>query len=103
VLGDTDDVNLHARHSLARALAGVGRHTKAIRLLATTLPDSERSRGADHPTTLDMRTLFAELLAKAGDHRASREARAALAGCERVHGPSHPRTEKARAVLRRTR
>jgi hypothetical protein len=102
-LADTDETSLHARHSLARALNGVGRRAEAIRLLTTTLPDSERGRGADHPATLGMRTLFAELLVEAGDHRAGREARAALAGWERVHGPGHPQTAQARKVLRRLR
>jgi len=103
VLSNTDGVRLHARHSLARALAGAGRQAEAIRLLADTLPDSERGRGVDHPGTLEMRTLFAQLLIEAGDRRAGDAARAALAGCERVHGPGHPDTERARALVRRTR
>ncbi|MEU4473242.1 tetratricopeptide repeat protein [Micromonospora sp. NPDC023888] len=99
-LSNTDGVRLHARHSLARALAGVDRRAEAIGLLADTLPDSERGRGVDHPGTLEMRMLFAQLLVEAGDRRAGSEARAALAGCERVHGPGHPDTEKARALVR---
>jgi hypothetical protein len=91
-----------SRMNLAGAYAAANRGTEAVPLAEQALADIERVLGADHPTTLNARSILASASFRVGRlDEAIAAAERVLRDSERVLGPDHPSTRHNRELLAR--